>query len=392
MISSDSILIKGGKLIWPEGAEERGDILINKGIIADLGGDIESLHAEVIDAQGMWVAPGFIDLHVHGGGGLEVMDGSYEAICTMAKVHSKGGTTAFLPSAATASHDEFIAAIDATLQGMEKGTGGAQVLGINLEGPYLNPKKRGAQRAEDVRVPDIHEFEEFWEASKGTIKLITVAPEVEGAIDFIKMVRSMGVRISVGHSDATFEEAINSFEAGVSHVTHTFNGMSGLHHREPGLAGAALLHPSVMAELIADGVHIHPKMMELFFKVKGREGICLVTDAISGMGLPDGIHTLAGERVIVDEGVCRIEDGTLAGSTLTMSKAVKNMIRLVGVSLQDAIRMATLNPAMAIGIEAQKGDLKPGMDGDIVILDENLDVVFTIARGEVIYSKSKGFE
>jgi N-acetylglucosamine-6-phosphate deacetylase len=385
MLNSEKILIKGGRLVSPGLPYGEGDLLISGGLIEEVGGSITAKDAIKIDAHGLWVVPGFIDLHVHGGGGSEILNGTYEAVDAMSKVHGAGGTTAFLPSTATASYDDLVSAILATLEAMEKGTSGSQVLGINLEGPYLNVKKKGAQSEEYVRMPDLEEFEELWRISQGIIKMITVAPELEGAKAFIEAVKAKGIRVSAGHSDATYAQAMEGFQAGISHGTHVFNAMNSLHHREPGLLGAILLTPGITAELIADGVHIHPRIIELLYRLKGRDEICLITDAIAGTGLADGVYNLANKRVIIQDGICRLKDGTLAGSTLTMGQAVSNIVRFLGISLSDAVRMASLNPALAIGVAHRKGSLELGKDGDVVILDRELKVSRTIVKGKVVY-------
>jgi len=385
-------IISGGTIITPFQILEDKVISIQKGKIIAIENKkdvVIQAGSEIIDARGKFVVPGFIDIHVHGGGGSDIMDGRYEAVKQVAATHSRFGTTAFLPTTMTMGKDRIIESLKSVNEAFVKGTGTAEVLGVHLEGPYINPEKKGAQNQEDIRRPSIEEFLEFNEVSGNLIRLVTIAPEMPGAIDFICWLEKQKIIASVGHSNATYEQVQEGILAGLSHVTHTFNAMSGLDHREPGVVGAALSSPELIVEMIADLIHLHPVAMKILVKAKGIEKIVLITDAIRATGRPEGTYDLGGQEVIVANGQARLKDGTLAGSVLTMDKAVRNLINEVGVPLHEAIQMATLNPAKCLGVEDKKGSLEPGKDADIVILDKKLEVEQTMVKGKVIYMRKK---
>ncbi|MCJ7473001.1 MAG: N-acetylglucosamine-6-phosphate deacetylase [Actinobacteria bacterium] len=393
MIDKDKkTIILNGTIITPFQILEDKVISIEEGKIRALK-DKESINvstdAEVIDARDKFVVPGFIDLHVHGGGGSDIMDGRYEAVKQVAATHSRFGTTAFLPTTMTMGWDKIIESLKSVDEAFVKGTGAAEILGVHLEGPYINPEKKGAQKEEYIRRPSIEELLEFNEVSGNLIRLITIAPEMPGAIDFIRWLSKQGIVASVGHSNATYEQVQEGILAGLSHVTHIFNAMSGLDHHEPGVVGAALYSPELMIEMIADLIHLHPVAMKILIKAKGTEDVILITDAIRATGRPEGTYDLGGQEVEVFNGQARLKDGTLAGSVLTLDKAVRNLINEVGVPLHEAIQMATFNPAKCLGVEDKKGSLEPGKDADIVILDKKLEVEQTMVRGKVIYRRKK---
>jgi len=258
-------------------------------------------------------------------------------------------------------------------------------LGVHLEGPYINPEKRGAHDAEYVRLPSLDEIRELLEASNHTIKIVTLAPEVKGSIELITELRKFGIVASVGHSNATYSEVVDAIKHGVTHATHTFNEMGGLHHREPGVVGAVLVQDELTAELISDNIHVHPAAMKLLIRTKGTNKVVLVTDAIQAAGMPDGEYRVGKKDVIVRNGVCRVESGELAGSTLTMDGAVRNVMKSVGLPLRTAIKMATINPALAINIDKNKGSLEPGKDADIIIIDKEVNVYVTIVKGKIVH-------
>ncbi|PKP54983.1 N-acetylglucosamine-6-phosphate deacetylase, partial [Candidatus Atribacteria bacterium HGW-Atribacteria-1] len=341
--------------------------------------------AEVIEGKDKFIVPGYIDIHVHGGGGSDVMDGDYEAVNQIAIAHSHFGTTSFLPTTMTMSKDKIIRSLRSICKAAKKGTAGAEILGIHMEGPYINPEKKGAQKEEDIKKISIEEFLEFNQASGNLIRLVTIAPEMPGAIGLIKYLYKQGIIASVGHTNATYVQTQAGIQAGLSHVTHTFDAMRGLHHREPGVIGAALTSPELTVEVIADGIHIHPIVLKILTKIKDGEKIVLITDSMRATGLNEGTYDLAGQEVIVTKGQARLKDGTLAGSVLTMDKAVKNMVNKVGIQLSKAIQMASFNPAKSIGIDDKKGSLEPGKDADIVILNKNLEAELTMVAGKIVY-------
>ena len=393
MINKDEkTIILNGTIVTPFQILKDKIIFIEKGriiAIENKEGTAVPERAEIIDAQNKFVVPGFIDIHVHGGDGFDIMDGEYEAVKHIAATHFRFGTTAFLPTTMTMSKNKIIRSLKSINEAFIKGTEAAEILGVHLEGPYINPEKKGAQNEKYIKRPSIEEFLEFKKASGNLIRLITIAPEMPGAIDFIRWLHEQRVIVSVGHSNANYDQVIESIKAGVSHVTHTFNAMRGLKHREPGVVGAALSSPELTVEVIADGIHIHPVAMKILTRAKEIEKIVMVTDAIRATSKPEGTYTLGGQEVTVNGREARLKDGTLAGSVLTMDKAVKNMIAMVGVSLTEAIQMATFNPAKCLGVESKKGSLEPGKDADIVILDKNLEVELTMVKGKIVYRKEE---
>lgn len=373
LINGKAIIVEKGKILEIKNEEEINNLILNG--------------AEVFEAKNKFVVPGYIDIHVHGGGGSDVMDGNYEAINQIAIAHSHFGTTSFLPTTMTMSKDKIIRSLRSICEAVKKGTAGAEILGIHMEGPYINPEKKGAQKEDEIRKISLKEFLEFNQASSNLIRLVTIAPEMPGAIGFIKYLCKQGIIASVGHTNATYVQTQAGIQAGLSHVTHTFNAMRGLHHREPGVVGAALTSPELTVEVIADGIHIHPIVLKILTKIKEDEKVVLITDAMRAAGLKEGTYDLGGQEVIVTKGQARLKDGTLAGSVLTMDKAVKNMASKVGVPLPKAIQMASFNPARSIGIDDKKGSLEPGKDADIVILNKNLETELTIVAGKIVYRR-----
>lgn len=384
-----TITIKDGRLVTPF-VVMPGTIVVENGIITYVGSgaDVPSAEGPVLDAEGAYVTPGLIDIHVHGGGGGDVMDGTGKALEVMGQAFSRYGTTGFVPATVTASHRETLRAVEAVKAAAGKGTGGAQVLGIHLEGPYIDMGKRGAHHPDHVRPPSLPELEEIWELAGPLLRLVTLAPELEGAEAAIRRLRSWDVTVAIGHSNATYEEAMAAHVWGASHICHMFNGMRGLHHREPGVAGAALTCDGFSVELICDGVHVHPAAMDLVMRAKGPDKVVLITDTLRAMGLPQGRYQLGGLEVEVTKEAARLLTGELAGSTLSMARAVKNAVDLLGVSLAEAVRMASYNPARAIGISSRKGSLTVGKDGDIAVFDAELNPLATIVGGQVVYQRT----
>jgi N-acetylglucosamine-6-phosphate deacetylase len=380
--------IINGTIITPTQRWDGGALLVAGGRIVGVGrrddfGDPSGM--EVIDAAGCWVVPGFVDVHVHGALGRDMMEGSVEAIFAAAAFYARHGTTAFLPTSITdraASIERFL---EAVAEARRQGTGGAQVLGAHVEGPYISPKMAGAQPPEFIRPADPEEYGR-WLAS-GVVRLLTLAPEVPENRALIPYALQHGAVVSIGHSAATFDEALAAVRLGANHVTHTFNAMTGLHHREPGVVGAALACDEVFAELIADTVHVHPAAMTVLVRAKGPERTVLVTDAMAATGLGDGDYPLGAQVVCVRAGVARTAGGSLAGSLLTMDQAVRNLVQVVGCPLAQAVEMASLTPARSIGVADRKGSLEPGKDADLTLLDEGLHVVMTMVRGQVVYRR-----
>ncbi len=382
--------IKNGTLVTPFEATPRGVVVFRDGKIVAVGRAAEveiPKKATVIDASNRIVAPGLIDIHVHGAKGRDIMEASYEAINELAVFLSHHGTTSFLPTTVSASRSALLNVVRAIRTAVKKGTEGAEVLGVHLEGSYISPQRLGAQDPGFIRLPSFDEFDEIWEASEGTVKIVTLAPEIEGADKLIAKLHGLGIVVSIGHSNATYSEIEKAIKYGVRHVAHTFNAMRGFHHREPGVVGAVLVRDELTAELICDNVHVHPAAVQLLVKAKGTGKIVLVTDAIQATGMPDGKYRMGRRDVTVTNGVCRFESRELAGSTLTMNKAVRNVMKSAGIPLHTAIRMGTINPAVVANVDQWKGSLEPGKDADIVIMDDDVNVFMTIVKGKLVYQR-----
>jgi N-acetylglucosamine-6-phosphate deacetylase len=375
-------LLVDARLAGPSGDPRPGWLRVEGERIAALGtGDPPAADgARVRELGGRVLAPGFIDLHVHGAAGAEFLGAGPDELTAILRMHARGGTTGLLATTVTAAAEPLEAGVRA-LASAGPVPGGAAILGIHLEGPYLCAKRRGAQDERYLRPPDAAELDRLLAA--GPVRLITLAPELPGALDAIARLVGDGVVVSVGHTDATHAEAAAAFDAGARHATHLFNGMRPLHHREPGVIGAALDRPEVTCELICDGLHVDPVVMRLAQRLKGAEGTVLVTDAMAAAGLGDGAYRLGELPVRVRDGRVELDDGsgTLAGSTLTMGAAVRNAVRLVGVPLGEALRMASATPARLLGMEDRKGALAAGHDADLVVLDDDLQVAAAMVAG-----------
>jgi len=337
---------------------------------------------EVIDAQGKFVSPGLVDMHIHGYLGADVSDGDVEGLKLMAKGILENGVTSWCPTTMTVSKAEIETAFDCvrTLKNSD-GYYGARILGVNSEGPFINPAKKGAQAEEHILKPDA----DFVKKHADVIKLFTVAPEVDGATECIKQVKAdTDVLISMGHTNATFEEAVTGVENGVRHATHLFNAMTALSQRSPGVVGAALSNDKVSCELIADTFHVDKGLFGLLAKIKG-DKLCLITDCIRAGGMPDGDYTLGGQPVHKEGIKCLMPDGTIAGSVLKLNEAVYNLYTNSELELYEAVKCASLNPAAAMGVDDEIGSLEEGKNADIIIADDKFNVVMTILDGKIRY-------
>ena len=378
------LLIEGGTLVTPEVVLPNHTLYIEDGRIAFLGVGSHSDDGEWfrVNAAGMWVVPGFIDIHVHGAAGYEVMDGTEEALYSMAKFFAQHGVTSYLATTISADFDNTLAAVD-NVSRTNQPSNGAQHLGIHLEGPYLNPKYGGAQPPRQIRNPNLKEFESW--LSSGAVRMVTLAPEIPGSLPIIDRGIRDGIQFAVGHSMASYEQLQVAIGRGLHHATHTFNGMQAMNHRDPGVVGGVLTDDRIWAQLICDGVHVHPAIVKLLFSAKGVKRTILITDAIGATGLKDGIYSQLGQSIIVSQGIARTNEGRLAGSTLTLDTALRNMISYCDLSLAQALPMVTSVPAEAMGIASRKGSLHPGLDADIVLLDSKLNVRLSIIAGRVVY-------
>lgn len=376
------IVIRGAQLILPDRIV-RQDLIIEGEKLIKIG-RFSCLYAPIattLEFKGLYISPGFIDLQANGGVGYDFIEAQEEGVKRIASFHASHGTTGLLATLITAPMDRLRRAMEAIKRAQAKG-----ILGVHLEGPFIAPEKRGAHSPQYILEPSLEQFRALTDGYRDLIRVVTLAPELPGADRLIEEAREFAVP-ALGHSNATYEEARAAVEKGIRLFTHIFNAMKGFHHREPGTVGAAL-DSEVMVGLIADGVHVHPAAVRLLLKAKGIDKICLVTDSISAAGLDDGRYSLAGQEVIVEGGVARLADGTLAGSTLTMERAVKNFMEFTGLSLPEAVRAATLNPARLLGLEQRKGSIAVGKDADLVIFDEAFNVCYTIIGGEIVYARA----
>jgi len=339
--------------------------------------------AEVIDLKGRLLAPGFIDLHAHGALGHDTMDANPKALREIARFYARHGVTAYLATTMTAPGEAILAALKAVARVRAEGAGAASLLGAHVEGPYLDVERRGCQDACLVRPADPAEYRRFLDT--GIVRLVTLAPEYAENRELLREAASRGVVVAAGHTRASYDVMVEAVALGLSQVTHLFNGMEPLHHRTPGAVGAGLALDALRCQVIADNVHLHPAALKLAARAKGPDGVILVTDAMAGTGMPDGEYTLGGVTVTVRDGVARDPRGALAGSTLTMERAVANMAAASGMGLAAALTMATRTPARAIGLGERKGSIAPRYDADLVVLEEDLTVALTVVAGKVVY-------
>jgi N-acetylglucosamine-6-phosphate deacetylase len=379
--------IVNGKIVLPDSIIEDSVVIFDDKIkeIA-LKKDINLSDYEVIDAKGNYVCPGLVDMHIHGFLGCDVSDGDADGIRKMAMGIIENGVTAWCPTTMTVSKSEIENAFDAVRSVKNSGDYyGARILGVNSEGPFINASKKGAQAEEHILRPDA----DFIIVNKDIVKLFTVAPEVDGAIECIEKVsKETDVLVSMGHTDADFDEANKGIESGVRHTTHLFNAMTALSHRSPGVVGAALSADDVSTELIADTFHINKGLFNLVSKIKG-DKLCLITDCIRAGGMPDGDYTLGGQPVHKEGIKCLMPDGTIAGSVLNLNDAVYNLYTNSDLELNEAVNCASLNPAKALKEDNEIGSIEVGKRADIMIADGKLKTVMTILNGEIRYNKGE---
>jgi N-acetylglucosamine-6-phosphate deacetylase len=388
--------IQAGAIYTPTEMIENGVILIEGHRIVKVGTKDKikiPASATVIDNQDRLIVPGFIDIHIHGAAGRDLMEGTPDAVSAVAHYLARHGTTSFLATTVTASLErtlhaakglgELISASQSS-HGDSDSIAGAQPIGIHLEGPFINIKKRGAHPASQIQKPSIETMARILDAAGSAAKVVTLAPEIDGALAVLEYVRGRGLRVGIGHSNATYEETERAIAAGATHAVHFYNAMRPFTHRDSGIIGAVLTDNRLSAELICDGVHVEPTAIRMLVKSKGLELVILVSDSLSGAGMPDGNYRLGNFTVHVAGGVCRTVDGNLAGSTVTLDAAVRKLSTFTGESYQACLPCATFNPARLLGIEKQKGVITPGADADLAILDKNHFVTQTYVRGRPV--------
>lgn len=373
-------LVTNAKVVTPAGIVNNGWIRVKDGIIEELG-TVQNekpprlQNLETFDANEGWILPGFIDVHVHGGLGHDFMDADEVGLNAITKFHALHGTTSILATTLTASREELTGVLERVSKYMSGVMPYSQVLGVHFEGPFINEHWKGAQNPAYIVSPQVEWLEEWVKQYPGILKIQTLAPESEGALHYIEKLAKNGIVPSCGHTDATYDQIVAAADRGLRHAVHTFNAMSALHHRAPGTVGAVLTDDRIVAEVIADGHHVHPACIKLITSAKGAHNVILVTDAMSAAGMPDDDYELGGLPVVMSCGVARLKDtGNLAGSTLSMISAVRYLVQKVGVSLVDASRMASTNPARQLGIDHLTGALEAGKAADFLILNHSLEL------------------
>jgi N-acetylglucosamine-6-phosphate deacetylase len=389
-------IIQNGKVIFPDRIEENISIVCEKGEIAEILNSENLIPAEgdaVIDAKGNYISAGFIDIHTHGGGGHDFMDGTVEAFLGAAEKHAQHGTTALLPTTLTSTTEELIKMFAIFKEAKRTNTKGARFLGLHLEGPYFAYNQRGAQDPKYLRNPEPEEYNMIMSQSDDIVRW-SLAPELPGALEFGKVLRDNNILTAVAHSDAIYEEVLEAFDAGFTLATHLYSGMSTITRRNAyryaGVVEAAYLIDEMDVEIIADGVHLPKSLLQFVYKFKGPDRTALCTDSMRGAGMPDGESILGslekGQKVIIEDGVAKLPDRTaFAGSIATTDRLVRTMVELAEVPLIDAVKMMTLTPARIMKIDHRKGSIEKGKDADFVIFDNNIHVSHTIIEGNVIY-------
>ncbi len=378
--------IKGGKIIL-ENEILVGKVLIFNDKIIDILDEENftkkspTYEMKVINANGKYVSPGFIDIHIHGSGGKDTMDGEISDIKIISETIAKNGVTGFLPTTMTMRKEKIYKALDSVKLAMQDNVKGAKILGAHLEGPFISPKYQGAQDKNYILKPDLKFIENYIDI----IKIITMAPEEDFQFKFIKSVKNNSdIVLAMGHTNANYETALEAVRVGISNASHMFNAMRSFHHRDPGVVGA-VLKSNISFELIADTLHIHPAVFQILLNAKGKDKMILITDSMRAGSMSEGNWELGGQQVVVEHNSARLTDGTLAGSIMTMNKAVFNILKYTDMEIYEAVALASLNPAKLIHMDNSKGSIKIGKDADVIIFDKDLNVDLSIAGGKVIY-------
>lgn len=371
--------IVNGKLILRDKIVEKNLFIVDDKI-SEIS-DRKPTDEEVVDANGLYVSPGFIDVHTHGRGGSDTMYPTFEDLNTISKATLKTGVTSFLPTTMTMPVDDIAKAIENVVVNKDK-VEGAQILGTHLEGPFFNKKYKGAQPEECMILPTVENYLSFVKDNQEVVRKISIAPELEHSIEFIEYLKDKNTVVSLGHTNATYEEAQRAIDAGATSGTHTYNAMTPLTHRAPGVVGAVMINDSVYAELILDGVHVNYAAAKVLLRAKGKDKIILITDSLEAAGLENGKYLLGNQDVYVKDGEARLIDGTLAGSIVCMNTAVRNAYQHLGLALNEAVNLASYNVACSIN-EELIGEIKEGYYADIIMFDEDIDIKKTMIKGNV---------
>jgi N-acetylglucosamine-6-phosphate deacetylase len=386
--NGQAAVVYNGEVFTPR-RRFRGGVVIRDGRISALfrgapPAGSASRRVKRYDARGNYIVPGFIDMHLHGGGGIDFNRAAPSDLAKAAFFHaSAGGTTALLPALLTDALPRLKAAA-AAIGRARREAAGPEILGLHLEGPFLNPQFKGAHPEEHLLLPERRSLEELAGAAGSSLVMVTLAPELEGGLEAVSYFNALGVIVALGHSGAGFERVCAAAERGLRHAVHTYSAMAGFHHREPGALGAVLSLDGISAELIADGVHAHPAAAKILFRAKGPDGVVLITDASPAAGMGEGEYVFGRRKIVVKQGRPLLPDGTLAGSTLTMNRAVALAAGMASLPLEEALAAATVNPARVLGLQARKGSLEPGKDADVVVMDASCNVLLTLCRGREI--------
>ena len=376
-------VVTADRLITPEESVPNPIVVIEDGAIAQIGprSDIDAPSGQRLEFPGCLLAPAYFDVHIHGSAGRDVMEGTAEAFTTIGKFLASHGVGAFLATTVTAPVDVTLRSLEGMSVLIGRDNSGATPLGIHIEGPFLSPHKKGAHPGHLLQTPSIELFDRMWQAGEGKIRLMTIASELPGAEELIRHAANLGVRVSLGHSNADTAAARAGIRAGAVTATHTFNAMRQFDHRDPGLLGEVLSNDSLFAELICDGLHVHSNAVRIYWKAKGPDRAILITDAMSAAGMPDGTYKLGELDVRVVKGKCVIGEDTLAGSTLTLDRGVRNFAEFTGASIDEISKLVSRNPARMTGFEAEAGSLDVGRPANITVLSATNEVVETILRG-----------
>lgn len=385
-----SLLIENGHVLAPKALPRGWEVLIEGSRIKAIGPQlVVPKEVERLDAQGAWVVPGFIDTHVHGGREFDVMDATPESLRAISRHLAASGVTSWIPTTVACSAEHLRRCLEGIALVRREGSGGAEILGAHLESNFISPKYRGAQPFEHLRGIDDSELQEVIRDHAETIRILTLAPELEGALAYIRELVGMGITVSLGHSDATYDQVMSAVAAGASRITHLCNAQRGFHHREPGVLGAGLACDSLYAELVADLEHVHPAGIKMAHRCKGAARLLLVSDALRGSGLPPGDYELGGQVTHLDGRVARLSDGTIAGSVVTMEHMIRNLVEAVDMPLGEALEMASRTPACSLKLPF-KGQILPGMDADLTLLKHDFQVLATVVGGHIVHGGSKG--
>lgn len=392
------LIILNGEIVFPDHIMKCNALICENGRIKEINklSDIDIKNSDtVIDAKDNYVSAGFVDIHTHGGGGHDFMDGTVEAFLGAAETHAKFGTTSILPTTLTSTTEELLQTFKIYKQAQKENTKGAEFIGLHLEGPYFSYNQRGAQDPKYLRDPKPEEYNMILQASNDITRW-SLAPELDGALDFGKVLTKKNILPSIAHTDAIYEEVEEAYRAGFTHMTHLYSGMSSVTRRNAfrfaGVVEAAYLIDDMTVEIIADGVHLPKPLLQFVYKFKGSDKIALCTDSMRGAGMPDGDSILGslekGQKVIIEDGVAKLPDKTaFAGSVATTDRLVRTMMNVAGISMVESVKMMTLTPARIMNIDDRKGSIEEGKDADLVIFDAGINVLYTIINGQVIYKK-----